>query len=96
MRKISIAKKIALVLICLIIVAAYASVVIMSCMHDCSGHECTVCCVVQCLRNALDFLAVFVFLYAVLAVSEILGNAEICITKSREYTPVGLKVKLSD
>lgn len=87
--------KIAFVILVAILIVAYAFASLSPHSHDCAEADCMLCAMAESIRNALSgtpqligfCISVFVLLCL---------KAYPFIAPTRDGTPVGLKVKLSD
>ena len=84
------------VILCIIIIIAYASIVFLPHIHDCVGPDCTVCALIETSRNSLIGLALIAVVYQLANILFTISCSYKSIPSGNNGTPVALKVKLSD
>lgn len=84
-------------LLCIILILVYTSVVFLPHSHDeCIDAECAVCLFIESSRNLLVAIALVWMACRLNVIISTITNSFFDNLSSREYTLVGLKVKLSD
>ena len=83
------------VILCIIIIIAYASIVFLPHIHDCVGPDCTVCALIETSRNSLIGLALIAVVYQFANILFTISCSYKSIPSGNNGTPVALKVKLS-
>lgn len=81
---------------CLILIVAYASVILLPHNHDGPETDCTACVIIKMSSELLLGIAFITELFVVVRFIFCKLNTHFIIPFLREVTPVGLKVKLSD
>ena len=88
--------KIALALLCILLILACTSIVFIPHAHECAGVDCSVCAIIETSRNLLLGAAISADLCQSPYFSFIIHNTRSYMKFIKDGTPVGLKVKLSD
>ena len=88
--------KIALALLCILLILACTSIVFIPHAHECAGVDCSVCAIIETSRNLLLGAAISAALCQSPYFSFIIHNTRSYMKSIKDGTPVGLKVKLSD
>ena len=88
--------KIALALLCILLIFACTSIVFIPHAHECAGVDCSVCAIIETSRNLLLGAALSAALCQLPCFPLVIPNTHFYIESVRDGTPVGLKVKLSD
>ena len=83
------------VVLCIVIIIAYASVIFIPYAHDCVGADCSVCALIETSRNTIIGLALAATVHQLANIIFTISNTYKSISLSND-TPVALKVKLSD
>lgn len=81
---------------CVILILAYAFIVFLPHSHDSHDSDCTVCAMIESSKDVLVALAVCAAVWQILQLGYTMPNVSRDALFSRDTTPVGLKVKLSD
>ena len=89
-------KKRTVALIFVISVLICFLIVLMPHSHDCIEVDCTVCALTEITRDTIGGLALSAAVYLLVVAVSIILNLRSYISSERDFTPVGLKVKLSD
>ena len=89
-------KKSIVALLCILIIIAYTSIVFLPHAHDCVGHDCTVCALIETSRNTMIGLALAATVHQLANIVFTNSITYKSIPLSNNGTPVALKVKLSD
>lgn len=88
--------KTAVTALCIILILAYASVMLLPYTHECAGTDCAICAVIKTSSLLLLGLALSAALCQLANFSFSFSNVQNHIVSSRDTTPIGLKVKLSN
>ena len=83
-------------LLCILIIVAYTSIIILPHAHNCVGPDCTICAFIETSRNTLIGLALIAAVYQLANIVFIISSSYKSIPSGNNGTPVALKVKLSD
>ncbi len=85
-----------LVALCVILIMAYAFIVFLPHSHEFCDMDCTVCAMIESFKEILVSLLACAVVWQFLHFRHVITNVSLDAVFSRDTTPVGLKVKLSD
>ena len=87
---------IVIVVLCIVIIIAYASVIFIPHAHDCVGADCSVCALIETSRNSMIGIALIGAVWQLSKMLFEIAHAHYFVFFGINGTPVALKVKLSD
>ena len=82
--------------LCIVIIIAYASVILIPYAHDCVGADCSVCALIETSRNTMIGLMLVATVHQLANILFTISCSYKSIPSGNNATPVALKVKLSD
>ena len=88
--------KMIIVLLCVILILAYAFIMVVPHFHECIGIDCSICALLQSSRNILIVSALSASFCQLTKNVFLILDTQPGLFSDRDATPVGLKVKLSD
>ena len=85
-----------LALVCVMLLLSFVCVAFLPHSHQCIDSDCTVCAFIETSCNLLIGVLLLGVVYQLACLEFVISNTKVYVISTREGTPVGLKVKLSD
>ena len=83
-------------LLCILIIVAYTSIIILPHAHNCVGPDCTVCALIEISRDTMIGFVLAATVHQLANIAITISNSYKFMPLGNGGTPVALKVKLSD